>query len=86
METPHGVDAVIMTQWWTKLTNKDFQHSITSLGVGVCKVNPIPPNVNKLSSLCIRPPSQQIAEVLFNDHFNQVLGNVQRTFCLTKTI
>ena len=55
METPHGVDAVIMTRWWTKLTNKDFQHSITSLGVGVCKVNPILPNVNNQSSLCIRP-------------------------------
>ena len=54
METPCVVDAVIFTQWWTKLTNKDIQHSITALGVGVCKVNPILPNVNKQSSLYIR--------------------------------
>ena len=54
METPHGIDTVVVTRWWTKLTNKDFQHSITALGVGVCKVNPILPDVNEQPSLYIR--------------------------------
>ena len=73
METPHGVDAVIVTRRWTKLTNKDFQHSITALGVGVCKVIPKLPDVNKQSSL-----SQRIAEILFTDYFNQVIA--QKSF------
>ena len=54
METPYGVcNAAIVMWWWTKLTNKDFQHSITALGFGICKVNPILPDV-KQSSLYIR--------------------------------
>ena len=51
METPHRIDsrfeAVV-----TKLTNRGVQHSITALGVGVCKVNLLLTDVQ--SSLYIR--------------------------------
>ena len=45
-----------------KLTNKDFQHSITVLGV------------NKQSSLYIRSLPNRLLTYFFNDYFNQVIA------------
>ena len=49
METPHSIDSVDVTWLW--VTNRGVQHSITAIGVGICKVKPLLPDVSEQSSL-----------------------------------